>query len=122
MPPAPWPARSMRSRRCRDVSARREPSLVGLEVQPKHVVTHTQHAVVVARHRIRPARLPLLGHDADIGLVAAVVAEAIEAKTVVEMAEQHDVVLDVDVGATAAASSTATHSATATHATTGAHP
>ena len=54
--------------------------------------------------------LHLLRHHADIGLVAAVVAEAIEAEAVVEMAEHDDVVLQPDVGLVASAT-TATSTA-----------
>src|SRR5262245_18450895 len=123
MPPAILPHDSMRSGRCWNARARRKPLLVGLEAQPEHVIANAQHAVVATRHRIRTHELHLLPHDADIGLVAAVVGEAIEPKTVVEMAEQHDVVLDVDVGATAtAASSATTHSAAGAHSATTAHP
>src|SRR5580700_4711100 len=93
---------------------------VTLERHAELVVVHTQIAVAAARGRFRHDLLHLLGHDADIGLVAAVVAEAIEAEAVVEMAEQRDVVLEPDVGsasATAATTAAAAHpAATATHA------
>jgi hypothetical protein len=49
--------------------------------------------------------LHFLRHDADIGLVAAVIAEAIEPKAVVEPAEKGDVVLKRNVGPPAASSS-----------------
>jgi hypothetical protein len=54
--------------------------------------------------------LHFLRQDADIGLVAAVIAEAIEPKAVVETAEKGDVVLKRNIGAptTAASSSTTT--------------
>jgi len=52
--------------------------------------------------------LHLLRHDADIGSIAAVIAEAIVPKIVVETAEEDNVVLEQDIGAPAAASSSAT--------------
>jgi hypothetical protein len=50
----------------------------------------------------------------DISLVAAVIAEAIEADAVVEMAEQDDVVLEPNVGSAASAAIAATATAHAT--------
>jgi len=58
-----------------------------LEWQPKLFVVDTQVAVVTADDSIRPHGLNFLRHYADITLVAAVVAEAIEAKSVVEVPE-----------------------------------
>src|SRR5262249_52847894 len=71
--------------------------------------------------RLRHYRLHLLGDHADIGLVAAVVGEAIEAKAVVEVAEQHDVVLEGDVRAATAAAASAAPAATEAAATAAAH-
>jgi hypothetical protein len=110
----------------RNLCSRSEPVRVALERHTELVVVHTQIAVAAARDRFRHDLLHLLGHDADIGLVAAVVAEAIEAEAVVEVAEQRDVVLEHDVGPASATAATATaattHAATTTtHATTGVH-
>ena len=61
--------------------------------------------------------LHLLRHDADVGCVAAVVSEAIEAKTVAETPEQHDIVFEAHIRAPTAATAapaTATTAATAT--------
>src|SRR5262249_39095634 len=69
-----------------------------------------------SRHGLRHDRLHLLRHHADIGFVAADIAEAIEAEPVVEPAEQNDVVLERDIGPPAAAT---TATAAATTATTG---
>src|ERR1700722_19396120 len=82
----------------RNLFSRSEPVRVAFERHAELVVVHTQIAVAIARDRFRYDLLHLLGHDADIGLVAAVVAEAIEAQAVVETAEQRDVVLEHDVG------------------------
>src|SRR5262245_22369625 len=67
-------------------------------------------------HRLRHDSLHLLRHHADIGAVAAVVAEAIVAEPVGQMAEQNDIVLERDVGssATTAATAAATTTAAAT--------
>ncbi len=61
--------------------------------------------------------LHLLCHDADIGLVTAVVAEAVKAKTVIEIAEQDDIVLQADVGTPSAATTASAASATSMAAT-----
>ena len=89
----------------RQARARSEPLIVALEVDAEPIVVHAQDALRIAADRIRPHELHLLRHDADIALVAAVVAEAIESKSVIETAEERDVVLDADVGAASAATS-----------------
>jgi hypothetical protein len=65
--------------------------------------------------------LHLLRHHADVGAVAAVVAEAIIAEPIGKIPEQNDIVLERDVGssttatpATAAAATTAAAAAEAT--------
>src|SRR4030095_2784459 len=94
----------------RDLCARRDPLLVGLELQAELVVEDLKIAVPTAHDRLRHDRLRFLRHHADIDLVAAVIAEAIEPKAVVQTTEKGDVVLKRNIGppATAAASS-ATH-------------
>src|SRR5262249_35916615 len=67
----------------------------------------------------------LLRHDADVGLAAAVIAKAIEAKTIVQIAEKNDVMLEPDVGAPTpaaapAATPTTAAAAAGAHATTAA--
>src|SRR5689334_13916499 len=95
-----------------------EPVDVGLEFHAELVVVNAQIAVAAARDRLWHHGLHLLRHHADKGLVAAEIAEAIEAEAVIEMAEQHDVVLQRDVGAPAAATPTPTAAKTASAATT----
>jgi len=76
--------------------------------------------VVAAAHdRIGPDRLHFLRQHADIGLVAAVVDEAIEAQAVVKMTDERDVVFERDVRASSPATTTTTFAATTT--TTAAH-
>src|SRR3984893_5392147 len=82
----------------RDMSARRGPLVVGLELQAQLVVEDTQIAVAAAQYRRGHDCLDFLRHHADIGLVAAVVAEAVEAEAVIEVAEKRDVVLKHHVG------------------------
>src|SRR5882724_4530199 len=82
----------------RDMSARRGPLVVGLELQAELVVEDTQIAVAAAQYRRGHDCLDFLRHHADIGLVAAVVAEAVEAEAVIEVAEKRDVVLKHHVG------------------------
>src|SRR5206468_2461655 len=55
-------------------------------------------AVAAAHHRRGHDCLDLLRHDTDVGLVAAVVAKAVEAEAVIEVAEEGDVVLKHHVG------------------------
>src|SRR5262245_60539710 len=92
----------------RDPRTRCDPLIVGLELEAELIVEDAQVAVAPAHDCLRHDGLHLLRHHADIGLVAAVVAEAIEAEAVVEMAEQRDVVLQGNIGPpTAAAAKTA---------------
>jgi len=103
---------------------------VSLEFDADLVVVDTQVTVAVTNDCLRHHLLHLLGHDAHIGAMAAVVAEAIVAETVGQMAKQDDVVFDRDVGSPSAATSagataaaTATPEATATAAeAAGSHP
>src|SRR4029078_70415 len=97
-----------------------KPLVVGLEWQPKLFVVDTQVAVVTADDSIRPHGLNFLRHYADITLVAAVVAEAIEAEAIVEMPEQDDMVLERDVGTSSATASAAAATAATTAAATAA--
>src|ERR1041385_8158533 len=94
-----------------DLPARGEPVTVAAEFQAEPVVVNSQIAVAAARHRVRPHRLYFLRHHADIGARAAEIAEAIITEAVVEMAEQHDVVLQRHVGAPAAAAAATAKSA-----------
>ena len=67
--------------------------IVGLEDHAELVVEDPQIAVSIARNRVRHDGLHLLRDHPDIGFIAAVVIEAIEADTVVKVAEQDDVML-----------------------------
>src|SRR5271166_785958 len=103
--------------------AGREPLPVSLERQSKQVVGNAHIAVRAVRYRFRRDGLHLLRHHADIRGVAAVVDEAIIAEAVVEPPEQHDIVLEANVGATPAAASAAGSPATSAHpAAAPAHP
>ena len=101
----------------RDSRSRRNPLIVRLHVQPELVVVDAQVAVLVADDCRRHDRLYFLRKDADIGFVAAIVAEPVEAEAIVEMTEEDDVMLEPDIGSTTAAAS----SAAATTTATGAH-
>ena len=98
---------------------RRVPLIVTLEFQTKLVVVNSQVAVTSARYRLWRYLRNLLGNDPNIGCVAAVIAEAVETKPVVEITDQNHVVLKSDVRT---ASSSATAGATATTATAAAAP
>src|SRR5262245_13653155 len=96
----------------RNPCARRQPLLVGLELDAEPVIEDPQVAVAAAHDRFRHDALHLLRHHADIGLVAAVVAEAIEAEAVVEPAEQRDVVLERNIRPPSTTATTAPAAAT----------
>src|SRR6516164_6824825 len=68
----------------RNAHARCDPGVVGFELQTEPVVEDPQVSVPPASNRVRPDRLHLLRHHADIDLVATVVGEAIEADALVE--------------------------------------
>src|SRR5262249_18090674 len=91
------------------------PPVVALELHAELVVEDAQVTVAAAHDSIRPDGLHFLSHHADIGLVSAVVDEAVVAETIVEMAEKHDVVLERAIRAPSAATATAA-TTTATHA------
>jgi hypothetical protein len=84
--------------------------LVGLHLKPDPVVANAEIAIASPRHCIGPNHLRVLRHDADIGLRIAAIAEAVQAKAVVETADQRNIRLQPDVGPmaspTAAAEST----------------
>src|SRR5262249_46488709 len=93
-----------------ELCARCDPLLVGLELQAELFVEDLKVAIPAAHDRLRQDHLHFLRHDADIDLVVAVIAEAIEPKAVVESVEQDNVVLKRYIGppATAASSSATT--------------
>src|SRR3977135_3842304 len=82
----------------RDMSTRRGPLVVALKFQAELVVGDAQIAIATAQNRRGHDCLHFLRHHADIGLVAAVVAEAVEAEAVIQLAENRDVVLKHHVG------------------------
>src|SRR6185369_15809147 len=104
-------------RRHRHTGTRRNPMLVGLELDAEPVVKDAQCTIAITHHRLRQDSLHFLRHHAAIGTVAAVVAEAIIAETIGKMTEQDDIVLERDVGPSAS-STTTTSATTATTAAT----
>jgi hypothetical protein len=103
--------------------AGRNPLVVGLERNAELAIEHPQVAIRAADDRIRHDRPNFLSDDANIGFVAAVIAEAVEADAVIEAAEQLDVMLERDVGPPSAATEAAAHPTTAdAHATAAPHP
>ena len=83
------------SRQRRDLSARCDPLVVSLKFQPNLIIKDPQVAVPTAHDRLRDNPLHLLRDNSDIGFFASIINEAIEAKAVVEVAEQDDLVLTV---------------------------
>src|SRR6266699_3821583 len=97
----------------RDLCAACKPAAIGTKLQPELLVVDPQVTVAAARHRVRHHALHLLRHHADIGLLAAEIAEAVIAEAVGEIAEQDDIVLQCDVGTTPTAPTAATSAAEA---------
>src|SRR5215470_924098 len=87
--------------------AGREPTIIRLELHAENVVANPQVTIAATQHRFGHHGLNFLCDHTDVGLVAAIVAEAIEAEAVVEPAEQRDVVLEQHVGMASAAFPTA---------------
>src|SRR5579871_2461058 len=101
----------------------RDPSGVGFEGQSEPLIGDPEIAVRALRHGFRRDNPHLLRHHADIGGMPSVVDEAIEAETVVQPADEHDVVLEADVGTAPASATSPAHSAAsaATHAAAPTH-
>ena len=89
-----------------------DPLVVGLEPHAELAIEHPQVAIRVADDRIRQDRLDFLSDDANIGFVAAVIAEAIEAEAVVEAAEEDDVMFERNVRPPSATATSAATTAT----------
>jgi hypothetical protein len=104
-------------RRHRHTGTRRNPMLVGLEPDAEPVVKDAQCTIAITHHRLRHDSLHFLRHHADIGTVAAVVAEAIIAEAIGKMTEQDDIVLERDVGPSASTATTTSSTTTTTAAT-----
>ena len=73
------------------------PIVVGSEWQSEPFVRHPKIAVATDNDRIGSYGSDFLRNHPDIGLLAAVVREAVVTETVVEPAQQHDIVLQLDV-------------------------
>src|SRR6185437_853305 len=72
----------------RDACTTGKPLRVGLESDAELLVIDAQIAVATAHHRLRLHGLHFLRDNTDIGLVAAEIAEAVEAEPIGEMAKQ----------------------------------
>src|SRR5579871_758412 len=95
-----------------------KPVAIAAELDAELFIVDAEVSVAAARHGVRHHRLHFLRDHADIGLRASEIAEAIVAETVVEMPEQHDVVLQREVRAPATAATTeSTAAASAAEAT-----
>ena len=97
--------------------AQGHPFIPGLHAQSQPIIIHTQVAIAAADHGLGHYGLDFLRHHANIRFVAAIVAETIETEAVIEAAEHDDVVLEPDIGVTAAAVSATTVMAATTAAT-----
>jgi hypothetical protein len=102
------------------------PIVVGSERQSESLVRYPQIAVATDKGRVGSDSSDFLRNHPDIGLLAAVVSEAVVTETVVEPAQQYDIVFQSDIrpptattttpsaAASAAAETTTTPSATGT--------
>ena len=70
---------------------------MGSERQSEPFVGYPKIAVATDKGRIRSYGSDFLRNHPDIGLLAAVVREAVVTETVVEPAQQYDIVLQPDV-------------------------
>ena len=95
-----------------------KPVGVGTELQSQLFVVDAEIPVPAAGHGFRHQILHFLRDDADIGLAAAEIAEAVVTETVREMAEQFNVMLQFDVGASSTAAAAEAASTSASEATT----
>src|SRR6185295_13485576 len=90
-----------------------DPIVVSAERQAKPVIMHAQIAVAAARDCIGPDHADLLRHHPDIGLLASVIGKAIVAQAILQMAEQHDVMLERNIRTASAAAAESAAAATA---------
>src|SRR5258705_738374 len=81
----------------RDLRTSGKPVPIGAELQSELFIVDAEISVAAARHCLRHQPLHLLSHHPDIDLAAAEIAEAVIAEAIVEMAEQHDVMLQREV-------------------------
>jgi hypothetical protein len=95
-----------------------DPVIIGLELQPKLPVIHPKIAVGIVRYRLWHHLLHFLCHDANVCFIAAVVAEAVQAKPFVQVTDKDDVVLKPDIRSPSAATTAATPATKTTTSTT----
>jgi len=94
------------------------PVVVGSERQSEPFVRHPQIAVATDKGRIRSYGSDFLRNHPDVGPLAAIVGEAVITKTVVEPAQQHDIVFQRDIRAAPATTTTPSAAASAAAETT----
>src|ERR1700755_2588421 len=81
------------------------PFVIGCGRQPEPFVGHPKIAVATDSDRVGPYGSDFLRNHPDIGLLAAIVREAVITETVVEPAQQYDIVLQPDTRPPPAAAS-----------------
>ena len=113
------PQSLLRPKDRRNARSSSQPTAIAFKRDAKLGVVNCQIAVAITRDGRGCDALYVLSDDAHIGFVAAIVAEAVEAEAVVEIAEKDNVVLQADIGTASAASATTAAAATAS---VGAHP
>src|SRR5262245_35940168 len=110
---ATFASRSARSPQSRHFCSGRGPSVVASEWQAESVVVNAEISIPATLDRIGPHHADLLRHHADIGFGAAVIGEAVVAQPVLQMPQQHDVVLERDVRTASTATPAAAAESTA---------
>ena len=73
------------------------PIVVGSERQSEPLVRYPQISVATDKGRVRSDGSDFLRNHSDIGLLAAVIREAVVTETVVEPAQQHHIVFQSDI-------------------------
>src|ERR1700733_13525483 len=75
-----------------DLRTARKPIVIAAEFETEFFVVNPEIPVAAARHGVRHHRLHLLSDHTNIGLVVAEIAEPIITETVLEIAEQNNIV------------------------------
>jgi hypothetical protein len=81
----------------RNARARYDPLIVGAELQSERIVVNSEVAVPSTQDGLGDDLLHLLRNHANIGAVASFVTKSVKSKTVVQIPEKHDVVLERNV-------------------------
>jgi hypothetical protein len=93
-----------------------------LEFQAEPVVVDAEITIVATVDCIGSKRLDLLRQHSDIGLAAAVIGETVVTQSVLQVAQQRDIVLETEIRTASAASTASASTAAATESAMAATP